>query len=149
MVTDGNRETNMVAMVAVKANSVSIYLTVIVYHMLSNVEKEKLVIDLYYNQGKNVREIAQEDRMSFRDIGTILKKGQVNHGIVITDNGNNNNNKPANEKATQAYKLFTEGKKPVDVAIQLGLSEKEATRYFTEYWRLRYLYKLHSIYKEL
>ena len=47
MVTDGNRETNLVAMVAVKANSVSIYLTVIVYHMISNVEKEKLVIDLY------------------------------------------------------------------------------------------------------
>ena len=31
-----------------------------------------------------------------------------------------------NEKATQAYKLFTEGKTPVEVAIQLGLSEKEA-----------------------
>ena len=74
MVTDGNRETNMVAMVAVKANSVSIYLTVIVYHMISNVEKEKLVIDLYYNQRKNVRQIAQEARISFRDIGTILKK---------------------------------------------------------------------------
>jgi hypothetical protein len=43
----------------------------------------------------------------------------------------------------------SEAKKPVEVAIQLSLSEKEATRYFTEYWRLRYLYKLHSIYKEL
>ena len=57
------------------SNLLTPYLTVIVYHMLSNVEKEKLVIDLYYNQGKNVREIAQEARMSFRDIGTILKKG--------------------------------------------------------------------------
>jgi hypothetical protein len=53
------------------------------------------------------------------------------------------------EKSTQAYKLFDEGKKPVEVAIQLGLSEKEATRYYTEYWRLMHLYKLHSIYKEL
>ena len=44
------------------------------------------------------------------------------------DNGNNNNNKPANQKSTQAYKLFTEGKKPVEVAIQLSLSEKEATK---------------------
>ena len=42
--------------------------------MLSNVEKEKLVIDLYYNKRKNVHQIAQEARMSFRDIGTILKK---------------------------------------------------------------------------
>jgi hypothetical protein len=68
------------------------------------------------------------------------------------DNGNNsnntNNNKPLNEKSTQAYKLFSEGRKPVDVAIQLSLSEKEATRYFTEYWRLKGLYGLHHIYKE-
>ena len=66
------------------------------------------------------------------------------------DNGNNgsNNNKPANEKATQAYKLFTEGKKPVDMAIQLNLSEREATRYYTEYCRLKCLYNLYHIYQE-
>jgi DNA-directed RNA polymerase specialized sigma subunit len=62
--------------------------------MLSNVEKEKLVIDLYYNQRKNVRQIAQEARISFRDIAAILKKKEaaVNDGsgdgneIVIVDN---------------------------------------------------------------
>jgi hypothetical protein len=53
------------------------------YHMLSNVEKEKLVIDLYYNQRKNVRQIAQEARISFRDIAAILKK-------VNNDGGNGN-----------------------------------------------------------
>ena len=63
------------------------------------------------------------------------------------DNGNNNNNKPANQKSTQAYKLFTEGKKPVEVAIQLNLSEKEATRHYTEYWRLKRLYSLYHIYQ--
>ena len=142
MVTDGNRETNLVAMVAVKANSVSIYLTVIVYHMISNVEKEKLVIDLYYNQLKNVRHIAQEARISFRDIATILKKkeaaavndgsGDGGNGIVAMDNQQQqlgNGSSQSNQKSTQAYKLFSEGKKPVDVAIQLNLSEKEATRY--------------------
>src|SRR6476646_10010434 len=87
-------------------------------------EREKKVLELY-DQGKNTREIAKELRMSLRDIGFILKKGQVNHGIVtiMDDDGNNNrssnNNKPANEKATQAYKLFSEGKAPVEVAIQL------------------------------
>jgi len=49
-------------------------IAVIIYHMLSNVEKEKLVIVLYYNQRKNVRQVAQEARMSFRDIAAILKK---------------------------------------------------------------------------
>ena len=37
---------------------------------------------------------------------------------------------------------------PVEVAIQLGLPERQATRYYTEYWRLRRVYKLHFIYKE-
>ena len=161
MVTDGNRETNLVAMVAVKANSVSIYLIVIVYHMLNNVEKEKLVIDLYYNQLKNVRQIAQEARISFRDIAAILKKkeaaavndgsGDGGNGIVAMDNQQQqlgNGSSQSNQKSTQAYKLFSEGKKPVEVAIQLSLSEKEATRYYTEYWKLKRLYNLYQIYQE-
>ena len=94
--------------------------------------------------------------MSLRDIGFILKKGQANHGIVtMMDDGNNssnnnsnNNNKPSNQKSTQAYKLFSEGKKPVEMAIQLSLSEKEATRYYTEYWKLKCLYSLYQIYQE-
>jgi hypothetical protein len=62
--------------------------------MLSNIEKEKLVIDLYYNQRKNVRQIAQEARISFRDIAAILKKKEAaanvgsgsGNGIVAMDN---------------------------------------------------------------
>ena len=116
-------------------------------------KREGRVLELY-DQGKNTREIAKELRMSLRDIGFILKKGQVNHGIAtIMDDGNyssnsNNNNKPSNEKATQAYKLFSEGRKPTEVAIQLSLSEKEATRFYTEYWKLKRLYSLYQIYQE-
>jgi len=130
--------------------------------MLSNVEREKLVIDLYYNQQKNVRQIAQEVRISFRDIAAILKKkeaavngsgdGGNGIGVVTMDNQQQqlgNGSSQSTQKSTQAYKLFSKGKKPVEVAIQLGISEKEATRYYTEYWRLMHLYKLHSIYKEL
>jgi hypothetical protein len=42
----------------------------------------------------------------------------------------------------------SEGKKPVDVAIQLSLSEKEVTKYYMEYWRLKRLYSLYHIYQE-
>jgi hypothetical protein len=68
--------------------------------MLNSSEREKLVIDLYYNQGKNVREIAQA-RMSFRDIGAILKKNEVSDGGNVICNGDNNNNKSSKEKATR------------------------------------------------
>ena len=111
------------------------------------------VLELY-DQGKNTREIAKEPRMSLRDIGFILKKGQVNHGITATimDNGNGNNgsndNKPANGRLPQAYEIFSEGKTPVEVAIQLSLSEKEAIRFYTEYWRLKRIYGLCQIYQE-
>ena len=41
--------------------------------MLTRQERKQFVIDLY-NQGKTIRAIAIEARMSFRDIGGILKK---------------------------------------------------------------------------
>jgi hypothetical protein len=113
----------------------------------------------YYNQRKNVRQIAQEARMSFRDIATILKKinddGSGNgNGIGGVDNrqqqqqSNDINNKSPNEKATQAYKLFSEGKKPVEVAIQLGLSENQVTKCCREYWQLKGLHELTFLYEE-
>jgi DNA-binding CsgD family transcriptional regulator len=113
-----------------------------------HIGREKQVIELY-EQGKNTRDIAKELRMSLRDISIILRNNQVKHGIVIMGDGNDSTKKSPNEKATQAYKLFDEGKKPVEVAVQLSLSEKEVTRYYTEYWRLKGLYELHSIYKEI
>jgi hypothetical protein len=45
-------------------------------------EREKVVLDLYHNQGKKIREIAQGDRMSFMDIGTILNN--ANEGRAKT-----------------------------------------------------------------
>jgi DNA-binding CsgD family transcriptional regulator len=112
-------------------------------------ERERRVIDLY-DKGKSTRDIAKELRMSLRDISTILRDNQVNHGIVITDNSNDNNtnnNKSPNEKATKAYKLFNEGKKPVEVAIQLSLSEKQVTKYCREYWKLKGLHELTLLYE--
>jgi transcriptional regulator len=46
-------------------------------------EREKRVLDLY-NQGKNIRYIAKELRMSLRDISIILRKNQLSHENIIT-----------------------------------------------------------------
>jgi transposase len=76
-------------------------------------EREKVVLDLYHNQGKNIREIAQEAKMSFRDIGTILNKAnEVQRKEQQQDNDNiSEKNKQQQEQqqlslSTQAYKLF-------------------------------------------
>ena len=124
--------------------------------------KSLLLICIIIN-AKNVRQIAQEARMSFRDIAAILKKKEEAASVNGDGSGNGNGirvaidnqqqqlgngNSQSNQKSTQAYKLFGEGKTPVEVAIQLSLSEKEATKYYTEYWRLKRLYNLYHIYQE-
>ena len=42
--------------------------------ILTRQEKERLVLDLYYNQGKTYREISKEVRISPHDIRVILNK---------------------------------------------------------------------------
>jgi transposase len=107
-------------------------------------ERERLVIDLY-NQGKTIREIAKEARMSFRDIGDILNK-------VIEEKAEGL--KEQHEEiqqlsvSSQAYKLFSEGKTPLEVAIALNLRESEATKFYKEYWKLKQLHNLNMVYEE-
>jgi len=110
-------------------------------------EREKQVLELY-DSGKSTRDIAKTLRMSLRDISFILKKNQVNQGIVINDNVNNNNNKSPNEKATQSYRLFSQGKKLVEVSIELGLRENEASKLFSESLRLKGQDEVYEIYLE-
>ena len=72
-------------------------------HMLS-IEKEKLVIDLYYNQRKNVRQIAQEARISFRDIAAILKKKEA--AAVNDDSGGNGNGLGVDNQQQLQHKIM-------------------------------------------
>jgi len=108
-------------------------------------DRERKVLELY-DDGKSTRDIAKELRMSLRDISIILKKNQVSHGIVITKGNENDNNKSPNQKATQAYKLFSKGTKLSNVAIELGLREKEASKLFSEFLRLNDQQELYEIY---
>ena len=88
--------------------------------------------------------------MSLRDISIISKEHGLSHGIsIIKDNDNNNNNKSHNERATQSYKLFEEGKKPLVVAVELGLRETQVNKYFREFWSLKNLNGLNEIYPQI
>ena len=109
--------------------------------VLTREEKETLVLDLY-NQRTLIRDIAREAGMSFRDIGRIIDKkereketreGQVQQGLA----------------STQAYKLFSEGKSPVQVAIELNIRASEAIIFQREYWELEGLHDLNGIYEEV
>jgi DNA-directed RNA polymerase specialized sigma subunit len=53
---------------------------------LSKEEKERRVIDLYYNQGKTFPDIAKELGMSPNTITTILKKEEQRNNSIVTNN---------------------------------------------------------------
>jgi transposase len=122
--------------------------------ILTRQERERLVLDLYYNQGKTYREISKMARISPRDIGVILNKvieekkteakGQQDDNI---DAKNNQEQQPS--LSTQAYKLFSEGKTPLEVSIALNLRESEATKFCREYWKLKQLHNLNMVYGEV
>jgi hypothetical protein len=78
--------------------------------LLNKKEKEQLVIDLH-QQGKTVREIAQQVHMSFKDIGTIIRK------VDGRDDDVDANDLTNKSKSTRALFLFLNGKTPIDVAI--------------------------------
>ena len=97
--------------------------------MLSDLEEEKLVIHLYYNQLNNVRQIAQEGGMSLRFTAILKKKEEatVNHGWSESGNENgmvaveNQRRQQSNDcNNSPQWKLYDK-RKAVEMAIQLIL----------------------------
>jgi hypothetical protein len=112
---------------------------------------------------KNVRQIAQEARISFRDIAAILKKKET---TAVNGDGSGNGNgirvamdnqqqqlgigsSQSNQKSTQAYKLFSEAKKPIELAIELNLREGQVNKFFREFWKLKRQYRLYQLYPQI
>ena len=102
--------------------------------LLNRQETEDLIIDLYYNQKKTFRQIQQIVRKSPRDIKVILNKVEPGRSSLSI--------------SAQAYRLFSEGKTPIDVAIILNIREPQATQFNLEYWKLNQLDSLNRIYKD-
>jgi transposase len=114
---------------------------------LSREEKEEYVIRLY-KENKSIREIAKLMHMSFRDIGQILSKfkKEAERERGHTDDEEIDNK--AKSKESQAFKLLSEGKTPVDVVIALDMQTEEVHAIYREYWELKGMYKLNVLYEE-
>src|SRR5215213_6227169 len=120
--------------------------------ILTRPEKERLVLDLY-NQGKTYREISKEARISPRDIGVILNKvieeKTEAKGQQVNNSDTEKNHEQQQHLSSQAYKFFSDRKTPLEVAIELNLRESEATKFYTEYWKLKQLHNLNMVYEEI
>jgi hypothetical protein len=109
--------------------------------ILNKKEKEELVVKLYQD-GKSVREIAQQAHLSFGIIGKIIRR----------INGQNNNDEiDLRDKLieTRAIYLFSIGKTPLEVAIELNLPSAEVHDLQEEFWALDQLHELALIYSEI
>ena len=109
--------------------------------ILNKKEKEELVVKLH-QENKTIRQIAEIVHMSFKDIGAIIRR--------IDGRANDNNEIYFNKsKATQALHLFKNGKKPIEVAINLDISASEIEDILQEYWVLNQLDELALVYHEI
>jgi hypothetical protein len=83
---------------------------------------------------------------------TILKKAskEIEKREGQTKARYSNNTASDTERlSAQAYELFSHGKTPVQVAIELNLRKLQVTKYYREYWKLKGLYKLNMVYEEI
>ncbi|HJT46891.1 MAG TPA: hypothetical protein VJ729_01825 [Nitrososphaeraceae archaeon] len=101
-------------------------------------QKEELVLDLYFNHNKTYNEIAKIARISLRDIKPIVDKAYQEK-----------ERQEHKSLQVQTYELFSQGKTPLQVAIDLNIGEGPATQYHSEYLRLVQLDAVTKIYLEL
>jgi hypothetical protein len=115
---------------------------------MTRAQKEQYVIELY-KQDKTSREIAQRAHMSPRDIAVIIRKvkAELEREAGHTDEEEIDDNEHRS-KQSQAFKLFSEGKTPVDVVIAIDMQAEEVHAIYREYWELKGMYKLNVLYEE-
>ena len=86
--------------------------------------------------------------MSFRDIGAITNKVKSE---VERERGQleENDDIKSKSKITQAIKMFSEGKTPVEVAIALDLPADQVQAIYREFWELNNMHELAEVYEEI
>ena len=116
---------------------------------MTRAQKEQYVIELY-KQDKKIREIIQRVHMSPRDIGVIIKKVKLQ---VERERGQleekDDYDIESKSKNTQAIKMFSEGKTPVDVVIGLDLPPDEVREIYRQFLGLKNMHKLVEVYDEM
>jgi hypothetical protein len=119
----------------------------------SRYQREQLIVRLY-REGKSYRDIAKEVRVSVRDIKPVLKKyesdiltseisaeselhSELDKDIFLVPN------------STKAYMLFSKGKNPLQVSIELNLRAPETQALYKEFLELRGMHFLSRLFTEI
>ena len=104
---------------------------------LNKYEKEKRVIEMHL-AGKTIREIAKELHMSFTPISNIIKAYERKITLQAKRKENNQNGQIKKPLiSTQAYKLFSDGKKPTEVVIELDIPPEKVEKLLVSIFKIR------------
>src|SRR5215208_3144770 len=117
-----------------------------------NEEEKRRIIDLHFNQGKTIREVSRIMGKSSHDITPVTKEHRIqlaqNYAAV---NGEQDDIVQCEQDRTipnvKAYKLFDEGKDPLEVAAELNLPGPKVQQFYVEYLNMRRMHKLVTIYQ--
>jgi hypothetical protein len=119
-----------------------------------NEEEKRRIIDLHFNQGKTIREVSRIMGKSSHDITPVTKEHRIrlaqNYTLV---NGEQNDDTHTVQDKTipnvKAYKLFDEGKSPLETTAELNLPGPQVQQFYVEYWKLKQMHQLYNVYQEI
>ena len=113
-------------------------------------QKEQYVLELY-QQGRTIRHITQLVHMSFTEIGRIIKryKEEIERETSQMEEKGDDYDIKSKSKTTQAIKMFSEGKSPTDVVIELDLSPEEVRMIYRQYLETKNMYDFLQAYDQI
>jgi uncharacterized protein YerC len=117
---------------------------------MTKAQKEQYVIQLY-EEGKNYNEIAKLTHKSIRDISAIIKRHQekIERESGQSEETNDDYDIKSKSKITQAIKLFSEDKTPIDVVIALDLQPDEVQEMYRQFLQLNNMEELVKLFDEI
>jgi hypothetical protein len=117
-------------------------------------EEKRRIIDLHFNKGKTIREVSRIMGKSSHDITPVTKEHRIRlaHDYALT-NGEKRDTIPLEQDRVipnvKAYKLFDEGKSPLEVTVELNLPGPQVQQFYVEYLNMMRMHKLVTIYQEI
>jgi hypothetical protein len=113
--------------------------------MTSNNEIANQIIDLYFNEHKSIRDVCRILGKSSHDVVPVIKE----HRLQLAPDTHDSKQPEKDLPEVSAYKLFAEGKSPVQVTTKLNLPAARVELYYTQYWKLVNMHQLYAVYNEL
>jgi hypothetical protein len=116
-------------------------------------EEKRRIIDLHFNQGKTIREVSRIMGKSSHDITPVTKEHrmQLAQNYALANGERSDVVQREQDRVipnVKAYKLFDEGKNPLEVTAELNLPGTQVQQYYVEYLNMTRMYKLVTIYQE-